>query len=93
MGSLSIVKEPKTSCIYKLKIAEVLGKVAADGNCCVDPCTLPAAQVWATHAVLHQHSVGTGSLSGCSQMVKNCGSPEKGIGTRVQWCRFLLQAL
>ena len=32
LGSLSIVKEPKASCIYKLKIAEVLGKVAADGE-------------------------------------------------------------
>jgi len=29
LGSLGIVKELKTSCVYKLKIAEVLGKVRA----------------------------------------------------------------
>lgn len=53
----------------------------------------PTAWVWATCAVLQQPSAAAGSLWGCSQVVKNCSSSEKGKWTGAQWYRFLLQAL
>ena len=75
------------------KSQKCLARSELSGNRCVDHCTLPAAPGWATRRVLQQRSAGTRSLGGCSRMVTNCSSPERGMWTGAQWCRFLLQAL
>lgn len=78
-------RRQKTALSTSWNLQKCLTRLQLSENLCLSGS--PQPWVWATHAVLQQHSAGARSLWGCSRVVKNCSSFEKGMWTEAQWYR------